>query len=86
MKALHVLKETFISSLPLAAIIIIVCVFIAPMQNTDDYLKLAVGYTGVVVGQAVCKRQIGKHKKTSRCAGRQTMAVLYKDSPIRFTV
>jgi len=50
--ALRVLKDTFITSLPLAAIIITVCGFVAPMQNPFDYVRLAVGYVGVVVGQA----------------------------------
>jgi hypothetical protein len=53
MKALHVLKETFLSSLPLAAVIIIVCGIIAPMQDISGYLKLSVGYAGVVIGQAL---------------------------------
>ncbi len=47
------LKEVFLSSLPLAIIIIIVCVFIAPLNNPSDYIKLIVGYCSVVVGQAV---------------------------------
>lgn len=47
------LKEVFFSSLPLAIIIIIVCVFIAPLNNHSDYIKLIVGYFSVVVGQAV---------------------------------
>jgi hypothetical protein len=46
------LKEVFISSLPLAIIIIIVCVFIAPLNNHYDYIKLIVGYFSVVVGQS----------------------------------
>lgn len=53
MKTIRVLKEVFLSSLPLAAIIIIVCVFIAPMENTFDYVKLIIGYAGVVFGQAL---------------------------------
>ena len=53
MKALRVLKETFFTSLPLAAIIIIVCVFVAPMQNAFDYVKLIIGYAGVVFGQSL---------------------------------
>ncbi len=53
MKTLRVLKEVFISSLPLAAIIILVTVFIAPMGNPADYLKLLVGYACVVVGQVI---------------------------------
>ena len=41
------------SSLPLAAVIIIVCGFIAPMQNAFDYVKMAIGYLCVVVGQTL---------------------------------
>jgi len=46
------LKEVFLSSLPLAIIILIVCVFIAPMKNPFDYIKLFVGYMSVVFGQS----------------------------------
>jgi len=53
MKVLRVLKETFFSSLPLAAVMIIVCVFIKPFPDPLDYVKIAVGYAGVVVGQSV---------------------------------
>ena len=53
MKTVRVLKETFFSSIPLAAAIIIVCVFVAPMQNKHDYVKLIVGYLCVVFGQSV---------------------------------
>ncbi len=53
MRFLNTLKETLFSSLPLAAIIIIVCGFVAPMDNTGDYVKLVVGYAGVVIGQAL---------------------------------
>ncbi|MDL2317884.1 DUF1538 domain-containing protein [Eubacteriales bacterium OttesenSCG-928-A19] len=53
MKLVRVLKETFIASSPLAAIIIIVCGFVAPMQSAGDYVKLFIGYAGVVVGQAL---------------------------------
>ncbi len=49
----HKLKEVFLSSLPLAAVIIFVCVIIAPMENAYDYVKLAVGYIGVVIGQSL---------------------------------
>lgn len=47
------LKEVFISSLPLAAIMIIVCGFIAPLDSVSDYIKLIVGYVSVVFGQAL---------------------------------
>jgi len=40
-------------SFPLAAIIIIVCVFVAPLEDTFGYVRLAVGYVGVVLGQAL---------------------------------
>jgi hypothetical protein len=49
----NTLKEVFISSLPLAVIIIVVCGFIAPLADSSDYLKLIVGYVGVVLGQAL---------------------------------
>ena len=52
-EALRVLKETFITSLPLAVIMLIVCVFIAPFEDAFDYVRLAVGYAGVVVGQSL---------------------------------
>lgn len=51
MKTLHKLKEVFLSSLPLAAVIIIVCGFVAPLSNTYDYVKLLIGYLCVVFGQ-----------------------------------
>lgn len=53
MKILRVLKEVFLSSLPLAATIIIVCGFVAPLDNLGDCVKLFVGYVCVVIGQAV---------------------------------
>ena len=53
MKTLHVLKETFLSSIPLAVVIVVVCVFVAPMQNMFDYVKLIIGYLCVLVGQAL---------------------------------
>lgn len=52
-KLIRVLKETFLSSIPLALIIIIVCGFIAPMENISDYFKLLVGYLSVIVGQTL---------------------------------
>jgi len=51
-EALQTLKATFITSLPLAAIIVIV-VLIAPMEDTFDYVRLGVGYAGVVIGQSL---------------------------------
>ncbi len=53
MRFSNTLKAVFISSLPLAAVIIIVCVFVAPMENKGDYIKLIVGYTSVVLGQSL---------------------------------
>ncbi len=52
MKALRTLKEVLLSSLPLLAIIVIVCVLIAPMEHPSDYGKLALGFVCVIVGQA----------------------------------
>lgn len=53
MKSIKTLKEVFFSSLPLAAVIIIVCGFIAPLENLSDYVKLIVGYLCVVFGQSL---------------------------------
>ena len=53
MKTIQTLKEAFYSSLPLAVIIIIVCVFVAPMEDPFNYVKLLVGYLSVVVGQSL---------------------------------
>lgn len=53
MKTLRVLKEVFLSSLPLVAVVVVVCVFIAPMGNPADYIKLIVGYVCVLLGQAL---------------------------------
>ena len=53
MKFIRTLKEVFLSSIPLAVVIIIVCGFVAPMSNSFDYVKLIVGYISVVVGQAM---------------------------------
>ncbi len=52
MKILRTIRETFVSSLPLAAIIII-CLCISPMEGLSSYLHLLVGYASVVVGQAL---------------------------------
>ena len=53
MKTKRVIKETFLTSLPLAAVIVIVCGFVSPMQDPFDYVKLAIGYAGVVFGQSL---------------------------------
>lgn len=39
--------------MPLAAIIIIVCGFVAPLENSADYFKLVIGYLSVLIGQAL---------------------------------
>ncbi len=52
MKILKTIKETFLSSLPLAAIII-VCLILSPMEDPSNYIKLIIGYVSVVVGQAL---------------------------------
>lgn len=51
-KVLQTIKETFYSSLPLAAIII-VCLLIAPLSSLTDYVKIIVGYLCVILGQAL---------------------------------
>ncbi len=52
MKLLNTIKETFLSSLPLAGIIII-CLCISPLSNGTDYIKIVIGYLSVVIGQAL---------------------------------
>ena len=52
MRLLKTIKETFISSLPLA-IIIIVCLCFFPIQGIDNYIKIIIGYASVVVGQSL---------------------------------
>lgn len=55
MKLLRYLREVFLSSLPLLAIIIIVTVAF-PFTSANpvyDYLKIGIGYVMVLVGQAV---------------------------------
>lgn len=51
-KFLQTVKETFLSSLPLA-VIVIICLCISPLNNPTDYLKIIVGYVCVVLGQAM---------------------------------
>jgi hypothetical protein len=53
MKTLRVLKEVFWSSLPLAAIIILVCVIIAPMGNATVFIWVMGAGIGVFVGFAL---------------------------------
>lgn len=47
------LKEVFVSSLPLGVIILVVCGFVAPLNSTEEYSKLLVAYLSVVVGQTL---------------------------------
>ena len=51
-KFFRTVRETFLSSLPLA-VIIVICICIAPLSSPSDYLKIAVGYACVVFGQAM---------------------------------
>ncbi len=51
MKFLRTLKDSFFSSLPLAAIIII-CLIVSPLPNGAEYGKILIGYASVVIGQA----------------------------------
>ncbi len=51
-KFFQTVKETFYSSLPLA-VIIVICLFIAPLNSVGDYFKILTGYACVVLGQAM---------------------------------
>lgn len=51
-KFFQTVKETFYSSLPLA-VIIVICLLIAPLDSTGDYLKIVIGYACVVFGQSM---------------------------------
>ncbi len=51
MKTLQTIKETFLSSLPLAAMVVL-CLLIAPLENPSDYFRIIIGYISVVIGQA----------------------------------
>lgn len=53
MKFLKNLKEALISSLPLLAVIILVAGIIFPVKTNTEIIQLVVGYTGVVIGQAI---------------------------------
>ena len=48
----HTVTNTFISSLPLA-VIIAICIFIKPLSDPFDYLKIIIGYICVILGQAL---------------------------------
>lgn len=51
-KLLQTVKDTFLSSLPLA-VIVVLCLLIAPLGSPADYGKIAIGYLCVVLGQAL---------------------------------
>lgn len=51
-KFFQTVKETFFSSLPLA-LIVTICLIIAPFDSMQDYLKIIIGYICVVFGQAM---------------------------------
>lgn len=51
-KFLGTVKDTFISSLPLA-VIIVICLLVAPLGSLGDYLKIVIGYVCVVFGQSM---------------------------------
>ena len=51
-KFFQTVKETFYSSIPLA-VIIVICLLIAPLESSADYLKILVGYACVVFGQSM---------------------------------
>ncbi|MCL2580079.1 MAG: DUF1538 domain-containing protein [Oscillospiraceae bacterium] len=50
---LCVLRETFLTSAPLAGVIIAVLVLVAPPLEAIQYIQLAIGYICVVIGQSV---------------------------------
>lgn len=84
LKTLKTLKEVFFSSLPLALIIIVVCGIIAPMQSVMDYVKLAVGYAAVVIGQTiflvgldVSILPIGKHVGSSLVRFKKAYIIIF---------
>lgn len=51
-KFLQTVRDTFYSSLPLA-VIIIICLLVAPLSSAGDYFKILIGYACVVFGQAL---------------------------------
>ncbi len=51
-KFLQTVKETVVATLPLA-IIILICLLLAPLPEPTDYAKVIVGYLCVVVGQSL---------------------------------
>jgi len=50
---MNVFKETFFMSLPLVGVMAVVLIFVAPFEDTFDYIRLGVGYIGVVIGQSL---------------------------------
>ncbi|MDR3263853.1 MAG: DUF1538 domain-containing protein [Clostridiales bacterium] len=52
MKFLRSLKEVFLSSLPLLAVMVVVCVFVDPMSGSE-LLKISIGYIMVIFGQTL---------------------------------
>ena len=51
-KFLETVKETLVGSLPLA-VIIVICLIVAPLSDPTDYVKVVVGYLSVVIGQSL---------------------------------
>lgn len=49
---LKTVKDTSISSVPLA-VIIVICLLIAPLDLFSDYLKIIIGYICVIIGQSL---------------------------------
>ncbi|MCL1936271.1 MAG: DUF1538 domain-containing protein [Defluviitaleaceae bacterium] len=52
-RLLEITKETFLTALPLTALIILITIFIAPMPTYLDYIRLIIGYAGVILGQSI---------------------------------
>ena len=53
MKLFRYLKEVFIASLPLLAIMIVVIGIAFPLQDPAQNIQIIIGYIGVVIGQAI---------------------------------
>lgn len=52
MRLLKTIKDTFYSTLPLA-VVIIICLIISPLNGTDNYFAILIGYASVIIGQAL---------------------------------
>jgi hypothetical protein len=52
MKTVNTIFETFLTSIPLA-VIIIICLFISPLESPYDYVRMVIGYASVVIGQSL---------------------------------